>query len=295
MQSMTGFGAGRATIGGREITIELKSINHRYLDLNFRMPRSLGFLEEPLRNNLSQKFARGHVDVYISYGNHREDDKQIAIDEGLLKQYVAAQQKIEDLVSADYQGEFAQIPRGHWATLPGILTVSQLPEDEAAVAELMQVALDEAMERLTRMRTAEGERLKADLLQRLSTVQKMIGHVKERTPELVGEYQKKLHERIAELLNGYVIDESRLAAEVAIYADKSDVTEEITRFYSHIQAFCDALEESPCGRKIDFIIQELNRETNTIGSKCGDSTIQKDIVQLKTELEKIREQVQNIE
>lgn len=292
MQSMTGYGRGAAVLDGREITVEARSVNHRFLDLSFRMPRSFAFLEDALRKQLQQALTRGHVDVYVSYTNAREDARELRVNEGLVRSYLQAAGRIAQLTGAQ-----EDMPISSWLRLPDVLTLSETAEDEAAILALAQQALEAALAQQITMRTREGANLGLDLNQRAQQVLALCEQIEQRAPFVVEEYRRKLTQRIAELLQPDVAaDADRLAVEVAMFADRASIAEELVRLKSHVAQFTQTMQaQGAVGRKLDFIVQEMNREANTIGSKASDRQIAAHVVDLKSEIEKIREQVQNIE
>lgn len=291
ISSMTGFGQGAVERDGRELTLELKSVNHRYLDISYRMPRHLGFMEEALRSLLSQTLSRGHVDVFVSYRNTRQDARKIELDMDLLSAYLsAAKQASQRFSLRDDLGLCAAL------RLPDVISVIAGDEDKDALLDIAFEAAKLALQELKGMRAQEGERLCKDLESRVDLIRDIAGKIASRAPDVVLEYQQKLGERIEKLLQGVEIDPSRLAAEVAVFADKSSIDEEIVRLGSHIAQMKLLLYgDEAAGRKLDFIVQEMNRELNTIGSKANDAEIANLVILGKAEVEKIREQVQNIE
>jgi len=291
MHSMTGYGRMSVERDGRQLTVELKSVNHRFLDLSFRMPRSFNCLEDMARKMIGARLARGHVDVFATYRNMREDSKKVVVDEALLGAYMAALDQIREKAGlADNRG-LMQMAQMH-----DVLVVSEAEEDQEALRELMEEALTGALDQMQEMRQREGESLKADVLDRIDRLEKMTGQIEQRYPATVEEYRRKLRARVEELMDGAAMDEQRLIQEVAVMADRSAIAEETVRLHSHfaqVRGMAEAAE--PVGRKLDFIVQELNREVNTISSKSQDVPITNLVVSAKAEIEKIREQVQNIE
>ncbi len=293
MKSMTGFGRANIEHDGRKISLELKSVNHRYLDMNIRVPRALSQCEELVRNKLKENLARGHVDVYIYYKNLREDAKQISIDKGLAMAYFNALKEIKLLTSARNDITAAKI-----AKMNEVLIISEGEEDEEAINNLLSDALEEALQGLTTMREREGAALKQDLLSNINLLADLLKTVEEKAPQVPIVYKEKLIQRVGDMLEGTngVIDEPRMLGEIAMYCDKSSIAEEISRLKSHITEFkskCE--EEGAVGRSLDFMVQELNRESNTICSKANDIDITNTALQMKNTVEKIREQVQNAE
>lgn len=291
ISSMTGFGRATVASDGREITIELKSVNHRYLDLAFRMPRHIGFIEDVLRQLLSEQLSRGHVDIYVNYRNMRMDARTVVIDEALMGAYLtaarkaAAQYELKDDISLSTAMRF-----------PDVTDVIEAEEDRDAVAALAREAALRAVTALKRMRAGEGERLCNDLLNRVTTVESIAAKIDTRAPFVVEEYRTKLSERIESMLGGVEVDRTRLATEVALFADKASINEELVRLASHVTEMRKVLgSDEAAGRRLDFVVQEMNREFNTIGSKANDAEITNLVIAGKGEIEKIREQVQNIE
>ena len=289
MQSMTGYGRAFREIDGRQMTIELKSVNHRFLDIAFRMPRNLMFLEDAARKAIGARLARGHVDVFVTYRNLRTDARKVMVDRALFEAYAGALEEVSGFGLRDDRTLMSI------ARLPDVLLVTEADEDQEAVSALMLETLNEALDQLVAMREREGASMKADLSGRVDEIERMTGEIEKRYPETVSEYKARLRAAVEELV-GQNVDESRLLMEVAIMADRSAIAEEIVRLNSHVQQL-RALFESPepIGRRIDFIVQELNRETNTISSKSQDIPITRLTVDLKSEIEKLREQLQNIE
>lgn len=289
--SMTGFGRANLFADGRELTVELKSVNHRYLDLSFRMPRHISFLEDDIRRFLSDNLTRGHVDVYLTYVNRRTDARKIDFDPALVEAYLCAAAECSDKFGLRNDLTVTSALR-----FPDVLTVSEADEDVEAVRALLIETLRSACSELVRMREIEGERLCRDLLQRLETVLSIRAKIALRAPNVVEEYRVKLAERINAVLSSNDVDPSRLATEVAIFADKANIDEELVRLNSHVEAAKELLTDGTAvGRKMDFIVQEMNREFNTIGSKANDKEITALVIDGKAEIEKIREQVQNLE
>ena len=291
MYSMTGYGRGAATLEGRELVIELKSVNNRFLDIGMKLPRQLSFLEDSLRKLLNDALSRGHVDVFVNYRNLRSDAKTVRVDQALLKAYLtSARESAKALDLAD------DLTLSKALTLPDVTLILPADEDQQALTNLGQEAMTMAIEGLKAMRFKEGERLKLDLAARMDTMTGYAAAIEKRAPAVAEEYRTKLTARIEEMLGEMEVDRSRLATEVAIFADRAAIDEEIVRLNTHLIHFRELLEASePVGRKMDFLIQEVNRESNTVGSKCNDVDIARVVVGLKAEVEKMREQVQNVE
>ena len=292
MLSMTGYGRAFVEIDGRQITVEVKSVNHRFLDISFRIPRNLMFLEDAARRAIGARLARGHVDVFMTYRNLRADARTVQADPGLFAAYVSAMRELSGAIGPDLRDDSTLMGI---ARMPDVLTVTEAEEDQQAVEALMMRALDEALDGLVAMRRREGEAMKQDLAARTDAIERMTAAIRARYPDTVAEYTQRLKNAVAELV-GSGVDETRLLMEVAIMADRSAIDEELVRLDSHVQQL-RALYESaePIGRRMDFIVQELNREVNTISSKSQDIPITKLTVDLKAEIEKLREQLQNIE
>ena len=291
MHSMTGYGRMSVERDGRQLTVELKSVNHRFLDLSFRMPRSFNFLEDSARKLIGEYLSRGHVDLFATYRNTREDSRRVEVDQALLAAYMTALDDIAETTGLEDDRTLSLATR-----LPDVLTVAEADEDQDALRALMREALTGALEQMQAMREKEGEALKSDISSRIDTLEKMTEEIEARYPETVAEYQQKLKARVEELLGGATMDEQRLMQEVAVMADRSAIAEETVRLHSHFAQVRDFMEASePVGRKLDFIVQELNREVNTISSKSQDVPITRLVVEAKAEIEKIREQVQNVE
>ena len=290
MKSMTGYGRCRIEEDGREMTVEVKSVNHRFLDISYRLSRTLSFLDDAVRKGIGARLARGHVDVFVSYENHRQDARVVCVDTALAAAY---QKALGELAAA--VGREADLPLADYARLPDVLTVQEKEEDQQAVRALFEQALSGALDALTLMRAQEGERMCADILEKIQNIEQLRDGIAQRAPMVVCEYRDKLHQRIAALTEGE-IDEARLLTEVAIFADRAAIDEELVRLKSHIEAIREtAAMTEPVGRRLDFLVQELNREVNTIGSKASDTAIAQAVVSAKGEIEKLREQVQNIE
>ena len=291
MRSMTGYGRGAASANGRSLLLELKSVNHRFLDLNFRLPRSFAALEDALRGEIGKRLHRGHVDVFVTYRNERPDRLRVVADAGLAKGYLAALRALAAETDLTAETTLRDI-----AAYPDVLRLEEAEEDEGTLRELVGKSVREALDGLAAMREKEGARLKADIETRLDAVSALNDQVAQRAPDVAREYRLRLQRLVQEALSSADVDESRLAQEVALFADRVNIDEEIARLRSHVGAMREALEsQEPVGRRLDFIVQEMNREANTMGSKAQDAQLTRLVVDLKSEIEKIREQVQNIE
>ncbi|WP_273323048.1 YicC/YloC family endoribonuclease [Vallitalea guaymasensis] len=290
VKSMTGFGRGEYVSNDRKMTVEIKSVNHRYCDINVRMPKKISFLENNIRNFVKKKVSRGKVDIFISYEDNSEGNECIKLNEDLIGQYLKYFDIISEKFDLDNDIRVSNITR-----YPEVITIEEQDVDEELLWNLMEKALTIAIEKLISTRTTEGELLKKDIIQKLDTINNLVSNIKTRAPYVIEEYKVKLENRINDLLSS-TIDEARLAVEVAIFADKCCVDEEIVRLESHIEHMRRTLDKDiPIGRKLDFLLQEMNRESNTILSKSNDIEVSTNGLELKTEIEKIREQIQNIE
>ena len=289
MLSMTGYGRAMRELDGRQLTIELKSVNHRFLDLSFRMPRNLMFLEDDARKLIGARLSRGHVDVFMTYRNARSDARNVQVDRALFDAYVGA---LSGLTDSGVQDDRSLMSI---ARLPDVLVVTEAEEDQDALRELLKETLDAALSQLVEMRRREGAEMKKDLSFRTDRIEEMTNAVEARYPATVEEYTRRLRASIEELI-GRNVDETRLLTEVAVMADRSAIAEETVRLHAHIAQLRECLEKAePVGRRIDFLVQELNREVNTISSKSQDVPITQLVVSMKAEIEKLREQLQNIE
>ena len=290
IKSMTGFGRYEYQTGSKKFTVELKGVNHRYLDVNIRMPKKFNFFETAIRTLLKQYALRGKVDIFITYEDNSESQAALKYNETLAAEYMRYFKQMEESFGIDNDIRVSTL-----AHCPEVLTMEEKPDDEDALWSGLQMALKGAFAQFVETRTTEGENLKKDILNKLSGMETLVGHVEERSPQIVEEYRKKLEDKIHELLD-VPVDENRMAAEVILYADKICTDEETVRLKSHISHMRDTLEETEgIGRKLDFIAQEMNREANTILSKANDLEVSSYAIGLKTEIEKIREQIQNIE
>ena len=289
MLSMTGYGRAMRELDGRQLTIELKSVNHRFLDLSFRMPRNLMFLEDDARKLIGARLSRGHVDVFMTYRNMRSDARKVQVDRALFDAYASALSSLTDSGVEDDRSLMSI------ARLPDVLVVTEAEEDQDALRALLKETLDAALDQLIEMRRREGAEMKKDLAFRTDRIEEMTNAVEARYPDTVEEYTRRLRASIEELI-GKNVDETRLLTEVAVMADRSAIAEETVRLHAHIAQLRECLEKTePVGRRIDFLVQELNREVNTISSKSQDVPITQLVVSMKAEIEKLREQLQNIE
>lgn len=289
MNSMTGYGKGVAESAGRKVGVEIKSVNHRFLDMNIKLPRTLGFAEDIIRSEVKGAITRGHLDIYVNY--ERESGGKISMDEQLARDYCTMAAKAAMKFSITNDLSVSALFR-----MPEVVVVKEEDEDEEAVGKLVEQAVREALNGLSVMRAKEGEMLMRDFSEKLANISAFVDEVEKLAPVTVEEHKNRMRERITEMLGDVAFDEARLMNEAAFFADKVAVDEEIARLRSHIAHFGDICRAGGAlGKKLDFIVQEMNRETNTIGSKCSDSKIAQCVISAKCEIEKVREQVQNVE
>lgn len=292
IKSMTGFGRCEVSDGERKFTVEMKGVNHRYLDANIRMPKKLNFFESAIRNLLKKSVQRGKVDIFITYEDLSESQVSLKYNEKLAEEYLTYFKKMEKSFSLENDIRVSTLSR-----YPEVLTMEEQLMDEEELWNGLKKALDGAIKQFVETRALEGENLKTDIINKLDGMLKLVDVIEERSPQIVAEYREKLETKVHELLEDTQIEEGRIAAEVVIFADKICTDEEVVRLRSHILHMKETLqsEESGIGRKLDFIAQEMNREANTILSKANDLEISNIGIDLKTEIEKVREQIQNIE
>ena len=290
IKSMTGYGKSTVAVNSREYQVEIKSINHRYSDINIKMPRAISYLEEDIKKEILKQVTRGKIDVFVTFSNNSKEANEIKINTEIAKLYIGELRKLADEENLQSNIEVTDI-----AKFPDVLSIKSNNDDETIKIELLGV-INEAINSLIKMREAEGIKISKDLNNRLDKIESTVNKISKLSTGLIEDYVVKLEDRIKELLKTDDIDKTRLAQEVVIYADKCSVEEEITRLNSHISQFRKLLEtDGAIGKKLDFLIQEMNRETNTIGSKANNLEITNNVVDVKTELENIREQIQNIE
>lgn len=288
---MTGFGRYEDTIDGRDIIIEIKSVNHRYFEFSSRITRGYGFLDEKLKSYLQNRISRGKIDLYVSIETLEDTDAQVSINHSIAAGYVNALHELAQRYNLRDDISVSTVSRN-----TDIFTIHKTPEDEEIIWNAVRQVTDKALDTLLAMRETEGKRLKEDVLQRAELILKTVDQIEERSPQTVEEYRQKLQQRLQEMLGDTNIDEQRILTEAAIFADKVAVAEETVRLRSHFEQLRNMLNsDEAVGRKLDFIVQEMNREANTIGSKCVDTQIAYMVVNIKAEIEKIREQIQNIE
>ncbi len=291
IRSMTGYGSAEEIVNGRDIRVEIKSVNHRYFEYSARVPRSCGFVEERMKRLLSGAISRGKVDVGVTIQAVEGVDEAISVNREVVKNYVEALRGIKNEFDLADDLSLSSIAR-----FPDVFTVVKAETDEEALWKDIESVAKKALASFVEGREAEGERLKADVLKKIDFIEEKVAFVEERSPETVKEYRAKLYEKMREVLENNQIDENRILQEAAIYADKVAVDEETVRLRSHMKELRKTLDKSePIGKSLDFRIQEVNRETNTIGSKCSDAEIADTVIEMKNTIEKIREQIQNIE
>ena len=289
--SMTGFGRAEATVEGKLISVELKSVNHRYFEFSCRTSRGYAFLEEKLKSYLSTRVFRGKIDMYVSVTSIEDSDVEVVVNHSLAQGYAKAYGELSDRYGIENDLSSSLLAR-----MPDVLTVHKVAEDEENILGLVLPVAEKAVDKFIEMRRVEGEKLSLDVMTRAKTILDIVSEIEQRSPETVKEYEKRLYDRISELLESTTIDSQRILTEAAIFADKVAVAEETVRLRSHFEQLEVIMNsEGAVGRKLDFILQEMNREANTIGSKVSDAQLAHKVVDIKAELEKIREQIQNIE
>lgn len=291
IKSMTGFGRGHKVLNGRDITVEIRSVNHRYYEFNSRIPRSLGYIEEKLKSLLQGKIHRGKVEVSVLLSNVEAADEKITINREIVREYVEALRSVKEEF-----GLVDDISLSNVLRIPDAFTVVKTETDEEQLWEDIRATTEEALNNFISMRETEGERMKQDIMSRLDRIEEWVGIIETRSPMIVEDYRRRLYDKMKEVLESANIDESRILMEAGIFSEKTAVDEETVRLRSHISQFRTMLASTePIGRKLDFLVQEMNRETNTIGSKVQDIEVTRIVVDQKSEIEKIREQIQNIE
>ena len=291
LRSMTGFGRCEITTEEYRISVEMKAVNHRYLDLGIKMPKKFNYFEASIRSLLKQYIQRGKVDLFITYEDYTEEKMALKYNRSLASEYMEYFAKMAEQFHIENDITVSDLAR-----YTDVLVMEQVPEDEEHMWAILKGAVEEAASRFVETRVTEGENLKADLLGKLDYMDRLVAEIEERSPKIVAEYRAKLEDKVKELLQGSAIDEARIATEVTIFADKICTDEETVRLKSHIEATrAELLSGGSVGRKLDFIAQEMNREANTILSKANDLEVSDRAIALKTEIEKVREQIQNIE
>lgn len=291
VRSMTGYGRNQEVLNGLSVVVELKSVNHRFFEYSSRLPRGYGFLDDKLKTHLQQRISRGKVDVFVQIHSLETAGSEVVVDHGLAESYLKALRELSDRYELRDDVSASALSR-----YPDVLTVRQAEVDEDAVWETVRTVADGALARFVAMRELEGAWMRQDVLSRAATIRQAVALVEEKSPETVRAHMEKVETRMRELLDGVPVDEARLLNEAAVFADKVAVAEETVRLNSHLDQLEQLLgSDEAVGRKLDFLVQEINRETNTIGSKCSDLNLTRIVVDIKAEIEKIREQIQNIE
>lgn len=292
IRSMTGFGHGEVSNDkNQKVTVEMKSVNHRYCDISLKLPKKLAMFEANIRNIMKEYASRGKIDIYVSYEDLSETVVSLHYNQAMAEEYMQVFKKMQE----DFNIE-TKITAEALAKYPEVVTIEEVQQDEEVWWELLEAALRQAAEKFVETRTIEGANLKRDLLGKLDQMAADVTFIEERSPQIIAEYRSKLEEKVKEFLEDSTIEENRIAAEVTLYADKIAVDEEIVRLQSHISSMTDVLEsDESIGRKLDFMAQEMNREANTILSKSSDVDLADHAIELKTNVEKVREQIQNIE
>ena len=292
IRSMTGFGHGEVSNDkNQKVTVEMKSVNHRYCDISLKLPKKLAMFEANIRNIMKEYASRGKIDIYVSYEDLSETAVSLHYNQAMAEEYMQVFKKMQE----DFNIE-TKITAEALAKYPEVVTIEEVQQDEEVWWELLEAALRQAAEKFVETRTIEGANLKRDLLGKLDQMAADVAFIEERSPQIIAEYRSKLEEKVKEFLEDSTIEENRIAAEVTLYADKIAVDEEIVRLQSHISSMTDVLEsDESIGRKLDFMAQEMNREANTILSKSSDVDLADHAIELKTNVEKVREQIKNIE
>ena len=292
IRSMTGFGHGEVSNDkNQKVTVEMKSVNHRYCDISLKLPKKLAMFEANIRNIMKEYASRGKIDIYVSYEDLSETAVSLHYNQAMAEEYMQVFKKMQE----DFNIE-TKITAEALAKYPEVVTIEEVQQDEEVWWELLEAALRQAAEKFVETRTIEGANLKRDLLGKLDQMAADVAFIEERSPQIIAEYRSKLEEKVKEFLEDSTIEENRIAAEVTLYADKIAVDEEIVRLQSHISSMTDVLEsDESIGRKLDFMAQEMNREANTILSKSSDVDLADHAIELKTNVEKVREQIQKIE
>lgn len=291
IKSMTGYGSAVYSENGKKYSVEIKSVNNRYSDISVKAPRIYGFLEDALRKRAAERIRRGKADIYVTVENDGADSGSVSVDTSLAAQYMKAFSQLSDSL-----GIPCNMKSEDFLRIQDVFRVEKAEENEDEIAAAAKKALDGALDRFEEMRLREGEKMLEDLQAHLAVIKEETAHIEAHAPEIVEQYRKRIEERVRDILGTAPYDETRLLTEVAVFSDRVNVNEEIVRLKSHISQFSEMLaSDEPVGRKIDFLIQEMNRETNTIGSKSNDLEASKIIINIKAEIEKLREQIQNVE
>lgn len=290
-KSMTGYGRSKMLFGAREITVEIRSVNHKFFEFSSRVPGQYGYIEDKLKALFSASISRGKVEAYVSISTNDGSDVSVEVNTPLAENYISALRKANSTLNLTDDITLTRL-----FGIPDIFTVTKAETDENELWEEVRATASAALEGFVDMRRREGERLKADILTKLDYIEETVAKIELRSPEVTKEYRERLYQKLCDILQDKNIDEARILTEAAIFADKTAVDEETVRLKSHVASFRELLElDEPIGKKLDFLVQEMNREVNTTGSKCSDLTITKMVVDLKSTIEKVREQIQNIE
>ena len=290
-KSMTGYGRSKMLFGAREITVEIRSVNHKFFEFSSRVPRQYGYIEDKLKALFSASISRGKVEAYVSISTNVGSDVSVEVNTPLAENYISALRKANSTLNLTDDITLTRL-----FGIPDIFTVTKAETDENELWEEVRATASAALEGFVDMRRREGERLKADILTKLDYIEETVAKIELRSPEVTKEYRERLYQKLCDILQDKNIDEARILTEAAIFADKTAVDEETVRLKSHVASFRELLElDEPIGKKLDFLVQEMNREVNTTGSKCSDLTITKMVVDLKSTIEKVREQILNIE
>ena len=291
IKSMTGYGSAVYSENGKKYSVEIKSVNNRYSDISVKAPRIYGFLEDALRKRAAERIRRGKADIYVTVENDGADSGSVSVDTSLAAQYMKAFSQLSDSL-----GIPCNMKSEDFLRIQDVFRVEKAEENEDEITAAAKKALDGALDRFEEMRLREGEKMLEDLQAHLAVIKEETAHIEAHAPEIVEQYRKRIEERVRDILGTAPYDETRLLTEAAVFSDRVNVNEEIVRLKSHISQFSEMLaSDEPVGRKIDFLIQEMNRETNTIGSKSNDLEASKIIINIKAEIEKLREQIQNVE
>ena len=291
MRSMTGYGKGQASADGRKVTVEIKTVNHKFFDWSMKMPKGFLFVEDDAKKTVATAVNRGHIDVFVTYEQEAATASEYSVDRALAEKYVAAARELADATGVEFDVTAYALMKN-----PDVVSLKVADVDDETLKNLGLTALREALGNLVAMREKEGASQVVDITEKLDSMQSSLDLIKKYAPEVVGDYRKKLTARITETLGSAVADMSRVATEIALFADKCAIDEEITRLGVHIATMREYLTYTdPVGRKLDFLVQEMNREANTIGSKANDLRITEQVLKLKNDIEKIREQAQNVE
>lgn len=291
MRSMTGYGKGQSSADGRKVTVEIKTVNHKFFDWSMKMPKGFLFVEDDAKKTVATAVNRGHIDVFVTYEQEAATASEYSVDRALAEKYVAAARELADATGVEFDVTAYALMKN-----PDVVSLKVADVDDETLKNLVLTALGEALGNLVAMREKEGASQVVDITEKLDSMQSSLDLIKKYAPEVVGDYRKKLTARITETLGSAVADMSRVATEIALFADKCAIDEEITRLGVHIATMREYLTYTdPVGRKLDFLVQEMNREANTIGSKANDLRITEQVLKLKNDIEKIREQAQNVE